>query len=265
MPQKSMIIAGIVFCRYTYMPLLRRHKYSIILLSIYWPAIFILTHIPVPMLARQSGMSDKTMHFLAYMALVFFLWLAVSPYQKVNWNKAKAWIILAVIVWYGVFDEWLQGKVGRNADMMDIAADLSGAVAGLAVLSIFSFWPAALIVAAIFIFAGSNLSKIDMLWQLPYINAWLHFAGYAAFTLIWIQYMYRYVKLAAKKLTQPKWILSALAVPIALLVIVKSAGIPMGKKVWLMDCITALTAIGAATITSYFTFLSFIKQSDCQD
>ncbi len=244
------------------MPLLRRHKYSITLLSIYWPAIFILTHIPVPMLARQSGMSDKTMHFLAYMALVFFLWLAISPYQKVNWKKAKAWIILAVIVWYGVFDEWLQGKVGRNADVMDIAADLSGGVAGLVVLSIFSFWPAALVVAAIFIFACSNLSRIIML---PHINAWFHFAGYAAFTLIWIQYMYRYVRLTAEKLTQPRWILSALAVPIALLLVVKLAGIPMGKKVWPMDCFTALTAIGAATITSYFTFLSLIEQSDCQD
>jgi hypothetical protein len=262
MPEKSMIIVGIVFCRYTFMPLLRRHKYSIALLSIYWPAIFILTHIPVPTLARQSGMSDKTMHFLAYMALVFFLWLAISPYQKVDWKKVKAWIVLVAIVWYGVFDEWLQSKVGRSADIRDIIADFSGAVAGLLILSVFSFWPAALVVAAIFIFTGSNLSKIDMLWQLPHINAWFHFAGYAVFTLIWIQYMYRYVRLTAEKLTQPRWILSALAVPIALLVLVKLAGIPMGKKVWLMDCVVALTAIGAATITSYFIFLSLIDRPE---
>ena len=254
-----MIIVVIVFCRYTFMPLLRRHKYSIILLSIYWPAIFILTHIPVPTLARQSGMSDKTMHVLAYMALVFFLWLTISPYQKVDWKKAKAWVILIIIVWYGIFDEWLQGRVGRNADIMDMAADVSGAVAGLAILSIFSFWPASLIVTAIFIFAGSNLSRIIML---PHINTWFHFAGYAAFTLIWIQYMYHYVKLTAEKLTQPRWILSAMAAPVALLLVVKLAGIPLDKKIWLMDCFTALTAIGTATITSYFTFLSLIDQTE---
>jgi hypothetical protein len=44
------------------MKLLRRHKAVLLVLGIYWPVIFWLTHIPVPDVARQSGMSDKTMH-----------------------------------------------------------------------------------------------------------------------------------------------------------------------------------------------------------
>jgi len=50
------------------------------MLLIYWPGLFVLTHIPIPQLARQSGMSDKMMHALAYLALVFLWWFSISPY-----------------------------------------------------------------------------------------------------------------------------------------------------------------------------------------
>ena len=247
------------------MALSRRHKYSIILLSIYWPAIFILTHIPVPRIAGYSGMSDKTMHFLAYLALIFFLWLAFSPYQGVNWKKLKVWMLFTVIIWYGVVDEWLQGFVGRNSDPADFLADMTGAVLGLLILSIFSFWPASLLISAVFIFTFSNLSKIDMLWYFPHINIWFHFAAYTCFTLIWIQYMYRYIKLAPEKLTQPKWLLSAFIVPATLLAVVKLSSIPFDKKIWPMDCAVALTAIAATVLTSYFTFLTFSGEPDQQE
>jgi hypothetical protein len=53
-----------------------------------------------------------------------FVWLAISPYDKVRWNRAKVWIVLAIIVWYGATDEWLQGKVGRQVEFMDFIWDL---------------------------------------------------------------------------------------------------------------------------------------------
>ena len=68
------------------MQLLRRHKSVLIALGIYWPVIFWLTHIPVPDIARQSGMSDKTMHVLAYFVLTFLIWFTISPYEKVQWR-----------------------------------------------------------------------------------------------------------------------------------------------------------------------------------
>ncbi len=64
------------------------------------------------------------MHLLAYLVLVFFVWLAISPYEKVRWNRVKVWIVLAVIVWYGATDEWLQAHLGRQMELMDFIWDL---------------------------------------------------------------------------------------------------------------------------------------------
>lgn len=62
------------------MVLLRRHKYAIAAILLYWPAVFAATHIPVPKLVRYSGISDKAMHIVAYMVLASLCWLVFSPY-----------------------------------------------------------------------------------------------------------------------------------------------------------------------------------------
>ena len=242
------------------MALLRRHKYVITLLLIYWPAIFIATHIPVPLLARKSGMSDKTMHFLAYLVLVFFWWFTISPYSKVNWRKVKVWLTLVVMVWYGAFDEWLQGRVGRSADVMDFFADLSGTLAGLVILTIFNFWLGSLTVTVIFIFTISNLSKIDLIWELPFVNTGFHFLGYIILTLIWIQNMHRHIISTTQKRRHVKWLLTASVFPVALLVIVKLCSVGFGKQVWFMDCLTAFTGIIAAVLTSYLACFSYSEE-----
>ena len=108
------------------MKFFRRHVLTIAALILYWPGIFILTHIPVsvPFLILRLQASDKILHFVAYLFLVFLLWFSINPDVKVNWRKASVWWILFVVVWYGVIDEWLQGYVGRSPDAMDFAADL---------------------------------------------------------------------------------------------------------------------------------------------
>ena len=181
------------------MPLLRRHKYVLIALLVYWPVLFILSHIPVPQIARKSGMSDKIMHVFAYMALVFLCWHAVSPFNRVNWKRAKVWVILMFMVWYGAFDEYLQGRFGRNADIRDFFADLTGTIFGLFILTLLPFWPGALAISAILIFSVTNLSKIAFLYPQIYTNTAFHFIGYATFTLIWIQTMHRYAPVSYRR------------------------------------------------------------------
>jgi len=241
------------------MPLQRRHKYVIAGLAVYWPLLFIATHIPINNIGGQTGMSDKTMHWLAYLGLVFFVWLAVSPYDKVNWRKAKAWVILAVIVWYGVIDEWLQSYVGRGTEVNDILADTIGALVGLGLLSVFSFWPAALAVTAIFIFAISNLSRIDLLWEQSYLNIGFHFVGYSAFTLVWIQYLDH--RLPAK-VSAMKWIILALALPLVLLSAVKLSSLGFDKPIWFFDCLTAMVGILLSTVVSRFVCKTMWAESD---
>jgi VanZ family protein len=218
-------------------------------LAVYWPFLFFLTHAPVQDIGRQTGMSDKTMHWLAYMGLVFLVWLAVSPYEKVNWRRAKVWLILVVVVWYGAIDEWLQMYVGRRANVDDFLADMAGTMIGLGLLSVLSFWPAALAVTGIFVFIVSNRSYLENMWNMPYIDIAFHFAGYSAFTLVWIQYLDRMLDKSASVI---KWTVLSVCAPLVLLAGVKICSIFYGKEVLLWDCLTAVTAICLSAVVSRF-------------
>ncbi|MBN2511830.1 MAG: VanZ family protein [Sedimentisphaerales bacterium] len=232
------------------MPLLKRHKYILMSLGIYWPALFVLTHIPVPQIAEQSGMSDKTMHLLAYLILVFFVWVAISPYEKVRWNKPKTWIILAIIVCYGAFDEWLQGRMGRQMELMDLVSDFLGVAIGLIILSILSFWLALLAVSAIFIFAITNLSHLLGLYPQYHLNTVFHLTAYSAATLIWIQYLDRKPGLERRR---PLWPLRAICPPLLLLGAVLGGSVYYDKPIWWVDAATALFGIAASTLISFLT------------
>jgi hypothetical protein len=219
--------------------------------------LFVLTHIPVPAIAGQSGMSDKLMHLLAYLVLVFFVWLAISPYEKVRWNRAKVWIVLAVIVWYGATDEWLQSRLGRQMELMDFIWDLGGALLGLGILSALTFWPALLTVSTIFIFAITDRSVLLNLYPQLHLNTAFHLTAYATLTLIWIQHLDRDGKY---RKSQPTWPLIALSLPLALLTAVKLAGLFYGKVVWWVDIATAIFGIVAPILVSYVT-LSITQKS----
>jgi VanZ family protein len=148
------------------MALSRRQKLVLAALLLYWPAIFIGTHIPqFPQWAGQIPVSDKVLHFVAYLFLSFLLWFAVNPDKKVHWRKPAAWIILFAVVWYGVIDEWLQMYVGRNADVRDFFADLAGAITGLLILTFVNFWPASLVIAGGGIFAMTNFLRAHPMTQ----------------------------------------------------------------------------------------------------
>lgn len=201
------------------MTLSRRQKVTITLLLFYWPAIFTLTHIPLPPMPaifRNIWQPDKIFHCIVYLILVFLLWSAISPFGKVNWGRPAAWWILLVVVWYGVTDEWLQGYVNRSPDVMDFLADLTGALTGLILLSFFSFWPAFLVLTGGSIFITANLTR-QANWpeQLPVINTAFCFFAYVFFCLLWMRYMHHFFPVKAPQL---RWLTGALALPTALLI-----------------------------------------------
>ena len=202
------------------MKLLRRHKSVLLALGIYWPFLFWLTHIPVPVVARQSGMNDKAMHVMAYFVLTFLIWFAINPYEKVNWSKAKAWCVILALVLYGIADETVQAYVGRSADVRDFIADLFGVVLALGLLSVFEFWSSLLILSSVFIFVLSNMTRLMILPQYTSYATAFHFTAYTAFTLIWIQWLERFTR------TPPcsgRWLTVSLAFPAGLLLTVKAA------------------------------------------
>ena len=233
------------------MRLLRRHKYILIALAVYWPLVFTLTLIPVPDIARRSGMSDKTMHVMAYFALTFLVWCAVSPYHCIQWNRAKAWWVLGALTLYGAVNEYLQGFVGRSACVEDFIANLFGIVFAMGVMSIFHFWPALLIAGLGSVFVVSNLSNLTALYPQYHFNTVFHFIAYAGLTLIWIQHIERYLHLRRNRTA---WLLAATALPVAMLGLVWVTAPLYDKTVWVTDAATAVFGIIAAVLTSRLTF-----------
>ena len=222
------------------MVLSRRQKLTIISLLLYWPGVFILAHIPIPQLVYKAQVSDKSLHFLAYLILVFLLWFAISPNKKVNWRKAAVWLVLIVMVWYGVVDEVLQSYVGRTCDIRDFFADLAGTLAGLILISFFTFWPVFLVVTGATIFTLTNFIRANLATLVPITNAMFHLFGYGFFTMLWLQCIHLFLPRKAPKL---KWMIAALALPIGFLLTVKLFSVIFGKGFVVQDIIIATAGI----------------------
>ena len=143
------------------MTLLRNKKLTVILLALYWPVLFILTHVPIPkrMLANLDT-SDKTLHFFAYFILAFLAHLVIGAAGKINWRKKNVWWVFLAIIVYAVLDEWLQGLVGRNCDVMDFLADLAGAASCLILLTFFSVRVVSVFVMGVIIFLSASIYKM---------------------------------------------------------------------------------------------------------
>jgi len=99
-------------------------------LFVYWSTLFVSTHIPIPKDMLPPGVSDKTMHYVAYAGLGFLLtvWRSTKRHLPL---KSLVSILLCISV-YGIIDELLQIPVGRHADVLDWIADFCGAVLGIA-------------------------------------------------------------------------------------------------------------------------------------
>lgn len=234
------------------MALSRRQKLTIISLLVYWPGIFILAHIPIPQLVYKAQVSDKSLHFLAYLILTFLFWFAISPTKKVNWRKAAVWWVLFVVVWYGVVDELLQGYVGRSCDVMDFFANLAGTLAALILFSFFTFWPVSLVVIGATIFTLTNLTRANLADLLPITNVIFHLFAYSFFTMLWIRYIYLFLPTKAPK---PKWMIVALALPIGFLLVVKLFSVIFGKDFVVQDVIISIVGITAVVATTYLIAL----------
>ncbi len=236
------------------MALSRRQKLTIISLLLYWPTIFVLAHIPVPQLVREAHVSDKSLHFLAYLVLVFLLWFTIRPDRKVNWRRATVWWVLLVIAGYGAVDELLQGlMVGRSCDVMDFFANLAGVLAGLILFTFLTFWPALLVVTGIVIFVSANLTRANLADVLPPVaNVMFHLFAHAFFTMLWIRHIHHFLSLKAPK---PKWLTAALALPIGFLLAVRLFSVISGKNFGAQDVITSAVGIAAVVGITYLAAL----------
>jgi VanZ family protein len=105
-------------------------RISALVLSIYWVALFVATHVPMLQPPPQIPNSDKWSHFLAFGLLAALFAWTWSLRGAFGWRQALA--VLAILVVYGALDEATQPYVGRHGNMPDWYADVTGIVFGLA-------------------------------------------------------------------------------------------------------------------------------------
>lgn len=223
-------------------------KITIIFLILYWSALFILAHIPIPQLIREAGVSDKSLHFLAYLILTFLFWFSVRPKEKVNWRKFSVWLVLIIITIYGSVDELVQEYTGRTCDAMDIAANIAGILTGLFIFSFLTFWLSALAVTGIVIFSMTNIMQTNLADMLPITSSMTYSIAYSIFTAIWLQNMHLLFSGNNLKL---KFFLIAAGLPTGLLITVKIFSIILGKDFRILDVILSLAAITFVVSTVY--------------
>jgi len=238
------------------MTLSYQQKIAACVLVLYWPGLFVVAHIPIPHVVQEAEVSDKSLHFLAYLILTFLVWSAVGGNRKVQWRRAAPWLVLLLLIVYGILDEWLQTFVaGRCGDVRDFFTDLAGAVAGLILSSFLTFWPAGLLVAATVIFGVTNVTRANLDDLMPVTNAVFHLFSYAILTVLWIQCTHLFSVVRAPK---AKWLISALAGPAGFLIIVKLFSAIAGKDFALSEVIISLGAI-AAIVTVFYLRALFYK------
>ena len=108
-------------------------------LALYWPGIFVLTHIhiSVPGWVKPSIIiNDKLVHYLVYLVLTLLWWAVISPGRASKLGKHLVWITFVIAAAYAGFDEWSQGFVGRDSSVYDFLADVGGIVTALVFLCI---------------------------------------------------------------------------------------------------------------------------------
>ncbi len=223
------------------MAMVRRQRTLILALALYWPAIFVLTHIPIPEVVREAHVSDKSLHFLTYMILAFLFWSALKPADRADWRRPTAWLVLLVVMVYAVCDESLQYFVaGRSPDPEDLLANAVGALAGLAALAAFSFWPASLVVTGASIYTLAIFTRANLTHLLPVTDAALHLITYGLFTLLWIGYM---ADSSPWKKPDRGWFVRSLIAPGGLLLVTKVSAVVSGKELEAWEIMAATAGI----------------------
>jgi hypothetical protein len=226
-----------------------RQKITIAVAVSYFITLFVSTHIPIPKIVYKAEVSDKWLHYLAYMNLFFLLWFSSFPDKKANWLKPVVWVIFLGAIICGGVDEISQPYTGRTCDFGDFMADAKGVSAGLIIVTFASFWASLLVVWAVSIFGVATLISADLSKIAPILDAVYHVLAYAGFTLIWAQLINLYLS--------PRTIIHRLlliiSLPLGLMFFVKVSSMLMGKYFTTMEMLLSGGAIIVAAIATWLS------------
>ena len=114
-----------------------RSRLALVTLCIYWPAIFIISHIPKQYVPKDVDVSGKTLHMVAYFVLTVLVFLNAGLLGQTLLRSKKTYLLIGVIAAYAAVDEWLQVYIeGRHGSSVDWAIDVAACVLCVALLAI---------------------------------------------------------------------------------------------------------------------------------
>ena len=101
-----------------------------IALPVYWLVLALATHYPSVRVPGEVPKSDKIVHFVAFglLAALFWQWMRARSRPL---TASSVWIAALVLVSYATLDEYTQQFVGRDTDIWDWAANISGITCAL--------------------------------------------------------------------------------------------------------------------------------------
>ncbi len=191
-----------------------KRKLTIAMLILYWPVIFIATHVPVKQVFGVPANSDKFLHFIAYAALTFLLWFSIILDNKKFFAWRKIAIMVTIVCLYGIADEFLQKFVSRGCDVFDLAADISGMVFAMVMVVVLSYWVSFFIITSVAVFLVTYMLAADGSIFMSMVNDGFHFFGYGFLTFVWAGNVAEWFKKMS-----PKLVVATLSVPIIFLLV----------------------------------------------
>lgn len=109
--------------------LLKRWSFPLFILVFLTVSMGFLIQNPPNMGASTIPHMDKIAHFFLFMILAATMHLAFAP---------RAWVGLLILLMYGIAIEWIQHHIpGRGAEVMDVVADMLGALTFYGLLLLF--------------------------------------------------------------------------------------------------------------------------------
>ncbi len=160
-----------------------------LVLVCYWVLLFICTHIPRIPSGMTIHVSDKFIHFMAFLCLTLLFWLAEYGSHRPSIRSRMTWLTVIMLAAYGVVDELTQHFVHRTVSFADWLSDLSGVLAALFMLFLMRRWSYWLAVYWLGLFIITHWPQPEPLLKLPDFLQKYHLVyylvGYTALTILW--------------------------------------------------------------------------------
>ena len=106
-------------------------------LCVYWPTIFIISHIPKDHVPKNVPVSGRAVHLVAYFVLTLLVFLNAGLFRSFSLRSMKIYLLVGAIAVYAAVDEWLQIYVqGRHGSPVDWSINVAACICCVVLLAL---------------------------------------------------------------------------------------------------------------------------------